>query len=140
MGNAWTKSNGHGEGKEESMNLVDTIKSLQKDVQIYKVDKERLIKYKENQYEFYINLLQRLDKTKKKMDKETKSSKSVIHRSHDKRRPTKSVDRNHNHSPRNSTRRAHSCSSPSPIRKNKRRYRVDDLQGDMDKILTTLVK
>ena len=45
---AVTKSNGHGEyGKEESMNLVETIKSLQKDVQSYKVDNERLMKAKE---------------------------------------------------------------------------------------------
>jgi hypothetical protein len=32
MGNEDTNSNGHGEGKEESMNLVETIKSLQKDI------------------------------------------------------------------------------------------------------------
>jgi hypothetical protein len=31
MGNEGTNSNGHGEGKEESMNLVETIKILQKD-------------------------------------------------------------------------------------------------------------
>jgi hypothetical protein len=36
MGNEGTNSNGHGEGKEESMNLVETIKFLQKDVQSYK--------------------------------------------------------------------------------------------------------
>jgi hypothetical protein len=47
MGNAGTKSNGHEEGKEESMNLVETIKSLQRDVQIYKADNERLMKAKE---------------------------------------------------------------------------------------------
>jgi hypothetical protein len=48
MGNEGTNSNGHGEGKEESMNLVETIKSLQKDVQIYKDDNERLMRAKEN--------------------------------------------------------------------------------------------
>jgi hypothetical protein len=47
MGNEGTNSNGHGEGKEESMNLVETIKSLQKDVQSYKDDNERLMKSKE---------------------------------------------------------------------------------------------
>jgi hypothetical protein len=48
MGNEGTNSNRHGEGKEESMNLVDhTIKSLQKDVQSYKDGNERLIKSKE---------------------------------------------------------------------------------------------
>jgi hypothetical protein len=47
MGIEGTNSNGHGEGKEESMNLVDTIKNFQKDVQSYKVDNERLMKLKE---------------------------------------------------------------------------------------------
>jgi hypothetical protein len=47
MGNEGTNSNGHGEGKEESMNLVETIKNFQKDFQIHKDDNERLIKAKE---------------------------------------------------------------------------------------------
>jgi hypothetical protein len=61
MGNEGTNSNGHGEGKEESMNLVETIKSLQKDVQSYKVDNERLMKSKEQQDGFNIKLMQSLD-------------------------------------------------------------------------------
>jgi len=47
MGNAGTKSNGHGEGKEESINLVKTIKTLQKYVLSYKVDNENLMRYQE---------------------------------------------------------------------------------------------
>ena len=47
MGNEGTKSNGHGEGKEERMNLVETINILQKEVQSYKIDNERLMKSKE---------------------------------------------------------------------------------------------
>ena len=47
IGNEGTNSNGHGEGKEESMNLVETIQILQNDVQSYKVDNERLMKSKE---------------------------------------------------------------------------------------------
>jgi hypothetical protein len=49
MGNEGTNSNGHGEGKEESMNLVDTIKIFQKDVQSYKSYNESLMKAKEQQ-------------------------------------------------------------------------------------------
>jgi hypothetical protein len=49
LSNEGTNSNGHGEGKKESMNLVETIQILQKDVQIYKVDNERLMKSKEKQ-------------------------------------------------------------------------------------------
>jgi hypothetical protein len=113
MGNERTESNGHKEGKEESMNLVETIKSLQKYVQSYKVDNERLMKSKEQQDGFNIKLLQSLDIIEKKMDKKTKSSKSKSHRSHDKIRETRSVDRHHQHSPRHLVRGAHSISSPS---------------------------
>jgi hypothetical protein len=134
MGNEGTNSNGHGEGKEESMNLVETIKSLQKDVQSYKDDNERLMKSKEKQEGFNIKLMQSLDIIEKKMDKETESSRSGSHRSHDERRRTRSVGRNHHHSPRHSTRREHSSSSPSPVRKHKKRSGVDELQGEMNKI------
>jgi hypothetical protein len=116
IGNEGTNSNGHGEGKEESMNLVETIKILQKDVQSYKDDNERLMKSKEQQEGFNINLMQSLDIIEKKMDKENDSSKSGSHGSHDERRRTRSVGRHHHHSPRNSTRRAHSSSIPSPVR------------------------
>jgi len=62
MGNEGTESNGHREGKEESMNLVETIKSLQKYVQSYKDDNERLMKSKEQQEGFNIKLMWSLDK------------------------------------------------------------------------------
>jgi hypothetical protein len=38
MGIEGTNSNGHGEGKEENMNMVETIKNLKKDVQSQKDD------------------------------------------------------------------------------------------------------
>ena len=57
MGIEGTKSNGCREGLEESMNLVETIKSLQKDIQSYKGDNERLMKAKEEQEGFNIKLL-----------------------------------------------------------------------------------
>jgi hypothetical protein len=134
LSNEGTNSNVHEEGKEESMNLVETIKIMQKDVQIYKVDNERLMRVKEQQEGFNIKLMQSLDIIEKKMDKETESRKLGSHGSHDESRLTRSVGRNHHHSPRKSTRRAHSISSPSPIRKHKRRPRIDELQGDMNKI------
>ena len=40
-------SNGHGEGSDEIMNMVEAIKNLQKDVQSHKADNERLMKDKE---------------------------------------------------------------------------------------------
>jgi len=47
MVNEGINSNGHGEGKEENMNLVEIVKNLQKDVQNYKHDIERIMKSKE---------------------------------------------------------------------------------------------
>jgi hypothetical protein len=63
------------------MNLVETIKILQRDVQSYKDDNVRLMKAKEHKYGIKIKLLQSLDKIEKKMDKEIESSKSRIHTS-----------------------------------------------------------
>jgi len=63
MGDAVTKSNGHGEyRKGERMNLVETIKSLQKDVQSYKADNKKLMKSKEKQEGFNIKLMHNLEK------------------------------------------------------------------------------
>jgi hypothetical protein len=61
ISNESTKSNRHGEGKEENMNLVETIKILQKDVQIYKNDNDRIMKAKEKQEGFNVNSMQILD-------------------------------------------------------------------------------
>jgi hypothetical protein len=101
----------HGEGKEESINLVETIKSLQRYVLRYKVDNERLMKYQEQQNGFNIKLLQSLDKIEKKVYKETDSSKSKDHRSHVKKEEYRSDGRHNHHSPRHSIRREYS--SPS---------------------------
>jgi hypothetical protein len=37
LGIEGTKSNGHGEGRDENMNMVETIKNLQNDVQAIKM-------------------------------------------------------------------------------------------------------
>jgi hypothetical protein len=68
------------------------------------------------------------------MDKKTESRKSGSHRSHDERRRTRSVGRNHHHSPRHQTKRKHSISSSSPVRKHNKKSRVDGLYGEMNKI------
>jgi hypothetical protein len=124
-----------GTKSKECINLVETIKGLQKYVQIYKADNERLIKANEQQDDFNINLMQSLDKIENKMDKETKSHRSRSCRSHDKkRRETRSVERHHHHSPKHSFRKAHNSSSPSPVRKHKRRTGANELHGEMNKI------
>jgi hypothetical protein len=116
------------------MNLVETIKSLQRDVKIYKVVNERLMKAKEQQDGFNIKMLQSLDRIEKKMDNETESSKFRSHRPLSRRKESRSVSRHHHHSPRHSTRRAYNSLSISPVRKHKKRSGVDELQGEMNKI------
>ena len=100
MGIEGTESNGHREGLKESMNLVETIKSLQKDIQSYKVDNDRLMKSKEEQDGFNINFIQSLDRIEKKMDRETQSSKLGRHGSHDEGIKGKISNKHLHHSPR----------------------------------------
>jgi hypothetical protein len=76
LGMEGTNSNGHGEERNEDMNMAETIKNPQKDVQIHKVDNERLMKDKEKKDEFNMNLLEGLNKIEKKLAKESGSSKS----------------------------------------------------------------
>jgi hypothetical protein len=47
FGMGGTNSNGHGEGKDDNMNMVETIRKFQKAVQSHKDDNERLMKDKE---------------------------------------------------------------------------------------------
>jgi hypothetical protein len=63
--------------------LVETIKGLQKYVQSYKFDNERIMKSKEHQDDFNVKLMQSLDKIEKKMDEETETSRSRSRKSHD---------------------------------------------------------
>jgi hypothetical protein len=46
LGMEGTNSNGHGGGKEEDINLAETIRKLQTNVQSHKADNERLMKAK----------------------------------------------------------------------------------------------
>jgi predicted RNase H-like nuclease (RuvC/YqgF family) len=71
LGIEGTNSNGHGEGRNENMNMAETIKNLQKDVQRHKYDNESLMKSKEQNDDFNMNLLQSLNKIENKVDKES---------------------------------------------------------------------
>jgi hypothetical protein len=57
MGNVRKQTNRHGEVKEQSINLVETINHIQRNFHIYKYDNERLMKSKEQQDGFNINFL-----------------------------------------------------------------------------------
>jgi hypothetical protein len=47
LGIEGTNYNGHGEGRDENMNMVETIKNFQKDVQSHKDDNEIIMRDKE---------------------------------------------------------------------------------------------
>jgi hypothetical protein len=57
-----TNSNRHGEERNEYMNMAETIKNLQMDVQIHKYDNERIMKSKEQEVDFNMNLLEGLNR------------------------------------------------------------------------------
>ena len=115
-----TNSNGHGEGKDENMNMEETIKNLQKDVQIHKYDNERLMRAKEQQYDFNMKLMKVLNIMENKLDKVSGSRKSGSHKSLYEKRRERSVSRHHHHFLRHSNNREQSCSGPSPVKKHKR--------------------
>ena len=52
-----TNSNGHGDERNENMNMAETIKNLQKDVQSHKDNNERIMRAKEQQDELNMKLL-----------------------------------------------------------------------------------
>jgi hypothetical protein len=133
LGIEGTDSNRHGEGRDENMNMVETIKNLQKDVQSHKYDYERLMISKEKQTNFNLKLMQGFNKIENKLDKESGSSKSGSHRPPDEKRRERSIRIHHHHSSRNSNKISHRSSSPSPVRKHKGPG-VDELQGEMNKI------
>jgi hypothetical protein len=72
--------------------------------------------------------MQSLNQIENKLDKESGLSKSGSHGPPDEKTRASSVSRHHHHSLRNSHKRSHNNSSPSPVRKHKISG-VDELRG-----------
>jgi len=70
------------------------------------------------------------------MVKEIGSSKSKSYISPSIKEELRSAGRHHHHSPRNSTRRAYNNPSISHVKKYKRRFGGDELQGEINNIKT----
>jgi hypothetical protein len=126
LGIEGTNSNGHGEERNENMNMVETIKNLQKDVQIHKYDNESLMRAKEQQDDFNMKLLEGLNIIEKKLVKESGLRKSGSHKPSDEEIKARSISIHHHHSPRHSNKRVGSSSSSILVRRHKS-YRVDEL-------------
>jgi hypothetical protein len=120
LGMEGTNSNGHGEERNGDMNMAETIKNLQKDVQSHKADNENLMKAKEKQDDFNMKLLEGLNIIEHKLVKESDSSKFESHKSSEEKGKVKCASRHHHHSQRHSNKRAGNNSSLSPIRRYKR--------------------
>jgi hypothetical protein len=90
-------------------------------------------------------MLKSLERIERKLEKGSDSSKIESRRTPERKRRSRSVrtperrrrsrsgSRHHRRSPKNSSREARSSSSPSPTRKH-RRFGVDELKGEMNKI------
>jgi hypothetical protein len=139
MGNVEIDSN----GRRDSKGPV-TMRSLHREVQIYKVDNERIIKAQEE-------ILHSLNMLHKKFNKDSGTKQAAIatqvstSKLHSKRgdhgndRHSRSMSKHH-HSPRRSTRITHASSRPgsipsvSHVQRKKTRTGVDILQGEIMKI------
>jgi hypothetical protein len=106
LGMEGMNSNVHGEERNEDMNMDETIKNLEKDVQSHKYDNESLMKYKEHQDEFNMKLLEGLNRIEKKFVKESDSSKYESHKYSEEKGKVKGANRHHHHPQRHSHKRA----------------------------------
>ena len=75
LGVEWKNSNGHGEEKNDNINMDETIKKLQTNVQNHKDDNERIMKTKEQHEGFNMKLMKILDIIENKLDNESGSKK-----------------------------------------------------------------
>ena len=78
-------------------------------------------------------MLKSLERIEKKLEKKSDSRKTESRRTPKRKIRSRSVSRHRCHSPKHSSREAHSSSSPSPTIK-KRRSRLNELKGEMNKI------
>ena len=140
IGNEETRSDGHGERKD-SVELAETVRSLQREVQSGRADNEKMFNQLNDRLMHNLTLMQR------QMMTESDSGHRKGRQGHSR----KEFPKEHKHS-RNASkrRREHHFSSPSrkdsdsseesissldrAPSKQKKRYRNDDLQGELRKI------
>jgi hypothetical protein len=103
------------------------------------------MKLRDRQGEFNLKMLKSLERIERKLEKESDTRKTESHRTPERKRISRSVktperkrrlrsgSRHHCHSPKYSSREAHSSSSPYPTRKH-RIFGVDELKGEMNTI------
>jgi hypothetical protein len=141
MGNVEIESN----GRRDMQELV-TMRSLQKEVQSYRDNNERIMKDEEDIIQS-LNMIQNQVNEDLGTRQDANAKQVEVSRSHDKRddhggsRRSRSISiHQHHHSPGHSTRKTYalsrSASNPSisPIRHQRRRHWLKILQGELRKI------
>jgi hypothetical protein len=133
LGVKGTNSNGHGKEIDKEGRMMKLIEKLQKDAQAHRDDSRKLMKIRDRQGEFNLKMLKSLERIEKKLEKESDTSKSRSVRTPERRRRSRSGSRHHGRSQKHSSRETRSSSSSSPTRKH-RKYGMDELKGEMNKI------
>jgi hypothetical protein len=145
LGVEGSNSNGHERGLYKEGHLMKLIEKLQKDAQAHRANSRKLMRVRDQQGEFNFKMLKSLEIIERKLEKGSDSSKTESRRTPERKRRSRNArtperrrrsrggSRHHRRSPKHSSREAHSGSSPSHTRKNKR-SRMDELKGDMNKI------
>jgi hypothetical protein len=117
LGVEGSNSNGHGRELDKEGHMMKIIERLQKDAQAHRADSRKLMRVRDRQGQFNLRMLKSLERIEKKLEKESDSSKTESRRTPERKRRSRSVSRHRRHSPKHSSREAHSSSSPSPTRK-----------------------
>jgi hypothetical protein len=143
VGNVETESNGcKGRGQKET--LIETVKSMEIEVQSYKEDNERLMR---EQSRINARVLQSLNQVQRKTKKGSNSKQEEEGIFHERRGDcgrvgySRSASKTHrNHSPPHSEAIFYASEDPiswpevSPIRNQRRRQEVDSFQGELRKL------
>jgi hypothetical protein len=133
LGVEGSNSNGHRRELDKEGHVIKIIERLQKYAQARQADSQKLMRVRDQQGEFNLKMLKSLERIERKLEKESDTSKTGSHRTSERKRRSRSGSRHRRHSPKHSSKEAHSSSSPSPTKKHQR-YGVDELKGEINKI------
>jgi hypothetical protein len=121
------------------------IEGLQKDAQAHRADSRKLMRVRDQQGEFNLNMLKSLERIERKLEKRSDSSKtesrrtperkirSISVKTPERKTRSRSGSRHHRYFPKHSSKEAHSSSRPSPTKKH-RGFGMDELKGEMNNI------
>jgi hypothetical protein len=135
VGNAKIDSNGR-KGRGEKETLIENVRSLKIEVHSYKADNERLMREKSQINARVLQILNQLQRKTRNVSEQ--GEEGIFHGRSSYSRSASITHRHHSppYSARNFDASKYSVSSleVSPIRHQRRRHEVDNLQGDLRKL------